>query len=327
MAQDGSRPPRRLSAALLAAAAWVLAACAVGGGLPAPPGPVPEHHVEASSDVPLALSEWQAQEPRAVILGVHGFGDYGPSTFEPAAEYWRSRGITTYAYDQRGFGRNPSFGHWPGAETLVADLRAVAREIRARHPCLPLVVAGHSMGGGVALAAAGEGLEADGLILAAPAIWGGERMNPLLRLLAWGAAATIPEHRFSGKGVVRIQASDNIPLLRALARDPYYLKKPSARELYGLVRVTDLARAAVDELRLPALLLLGEKDEIVPNRRVREIFAEADGPRQVLAYEDGWHLLFRDLQADRVWVDVAEWVLSDTPERPACAPPLELTAR
>ena len=327
MAEGLRRPAAWLSALALTA----LAACAVGGALPAPEGPVPETHVAAEGGTPLALSGWQADSPRAVILGVHGFGDYGPSTFEPAAEYWAGRGITTYAYDQRGFGRNPSFGHWPGAEALVADLGAVARRLRTRHPCLPIVVVGHSMGGGVALAAAGGagagGLEADGLVLAAPAIWGGEEMNPALRLLAWVAAATVPDKRFSGRGVVEIQATDNIPLLRALARDPHYLSPPSARELYGLVRLTDLARDAVAHVELPSLLLLGKRDEIVPNSRVREVYVRTAGPRRVLTYEDGWHLLFRDLQAERVWRDVADWVLSDLPRRPACAPSLREAAR
>ena len=318
MAQGRDRPAHLLSVLAL----LFLAACAVGGGLRTPEGEPPEHHVAGADGTSLALSHWSAEAPaRAVILGVHGFGDYGPSTFGPAAGYWSERGIATYAFDQRGFGRNVSFGRWPGADTLVSDLRAVTRQIRERHPCLPLIVAGHSMGGGVALAAAGRGLDADGLLLAAPAIWGGMQMNPAHRLLAWMAAALLPDHRFSGKGVVRIQATDNIPLLRALSRDPNYLKPPSARELYGLVRVADGAEAAADRVGLPALLLLGEKDEIVPNRRARQVFDRLDGPKQAITYPDGWHLLFRDLQAERVWADVADWALSAAPERPACAAP------
>ncbi len=34
------------------------------------------------------------------------------------------------------------------------------------------------------------------------------------------------------------------------------------------------------------------------------------GPRNVIEYPQGWHLLFRDLQAERVWRDVADWVLA-----------------
>jgi acylglycerol lipase len=61
---------------------------------------------------------------------------------------------------------------------------------------------------------------------------------------------------------------------------------------------------------LPALLLLGGKDEIVPNARVQRVFDRLSGPRQVIEYPDGWHLLFRDLQAETVWRDVAEWSVS-----------------
>ena len=324
MAERESRAPLWLSGlAGLALSGLALAGCAVGGPLAAPSGPPPPPfigpHLAAADGTPLALSEWPVDQPQAVILGVHGYGDYGPSTFDEAANFWSGQGILTYAYDQRGFGRNLSFGHWPGAEALAADLRGVATQIRARHPCLALIVIGHSMGGGVVLAA-GQGLDADGLVLAAPAIWGGTEMNPLHRLAAWTAAAVVPERRFTGEGVIRIQVSDNIEMLRALGRDPRYLRPPSAREMFGLVRVADMAEAAAESVGLPTLLLLGAKDEIVPDASVRRVFARLSGPRRVIEYQEGWHLLFRDLQAERVWRDVADWSLA-VPRAPACAAP------
>jgi acylglycerol lipase len=299
----------------------VLAGCAVGGPLVAPSlpsGAPPMPHLQADDGTALALAEWPIGQPKAIILGVHGYGDYGPSTFAAAAKFWAAQGIATYAYDQRGFGRNLSFGQWPGAAALVGDLRAVARQVRARNACTPLIVVGHSMGGGVVLAAAGQGLDVDGLVLAAPAIWGGAELNPLYRVAAWGAAAFVPEQRFTGEGIVRIQASDNIEMLRALGRDPHYLHPPSAREIFGLVRVTDMAYAAAENVGLPALLLLGDKDQIVPNARVRRVFDRLAGPRKVIEYPQGWHLLFRDLQARTVWRDVADWSLT-IPHDAACA--------
>ncbi|HUF57269.1 MAG TPA: alpha/beta fold hydrolase [Thermohalobaculum sp.] len=312
MAQRRGAPAGRLSVLL----AGIMLACAPGGPLTPPPGDAPGETVAGAGGHRLALSVWQPEDPQAVIVGVHGFGDYGASTFAAAAGHWAAEGITTYAYDQRGFGRNPSRGFWPGAEALVADLRAVVAGIRAENPCLPLAVVGHSMGGGVALAAAGEGLEADGLVLAAPAIWGGRNLNPLYRLLAWGAAVIAPEKRYTGEGLVEIQASDNRAVLEALGRDPLYLAPPSAREFLGMIRVTDLAHGAAGRVAMPALLLIGAKDEIVPNRTVEKVFARLAGPRQVVRYPDGWHLLFRDLQAPRVWADVADWV--KRLPRPAC---------
>lgn len=301
-------------AALLLGA--VLAGCAAGGPLPPPEAaPAPPPTIGGADGTPLAVSVWQAERPMAILLALHGYGDYGPSTFADAAAHWAGAGITTYAYDQRGFGRNPSRGYWPGADLLLADLRAVAADLRARHPCLPLVALGHSMGGGVVLGAA-PGLPVDGLVLAAPAIWGGEALNPLHRLAAWTAAAMVPERRFTGRGVVRLIPSDNIEAMKKLGRDPLYLSPPSAREIMGLVRITDRAEQAAGKVHIPALLLLGAKDQIAPNARVRDVFARLPGPREVIEYEEGWHLLFRDLQAETVWRDVAGWVLARP--APAC---------
>lgn len=299
----------------------LLAGCAVGGALPPtrPPAPAAEGDLRAADGSGLATSIWAAEAPRAILLALHGYGDYGLSTFEKAGAFWAENGLTTIAYDQRGFGRNASRGAWPGADALVGDLIAVAAELRARHPCLPLIALGHSMGGGVVLAGAPDlartGL-ADGIVLAAPAIWGGAELNPFHRFAAWGAAAVVPERRFTGEGVVRIQASDNIEALRALGRDPLYLSPPSAREIFGLVRVVDRAEEAAAQAALPALLLLGEQDQILPAPAVRRVFERLPGPRKALVYAQGWHLLFRDLQARRVWRDVADWALVQP--GPAC---------
>lgn len=307
---------RRLS--LLAAA--LLAACAAGGPLTAPRGATPvatQQTLAAADGSRIAASEWGPGRPAAVILALHGFGDHGQSTFADAARVWAERDILTVAIDQRGFGRNPSRGLWPGEDALVADAVAASRQLRARFPCVPLTVVGHSMGGGVALAAAAQGLAGEGIVLAAPAIWGGEYLNPIHRLLAWTAAVVVPDRRYTGRGIVKIRSTDNDEALRQMRKDPLYLGKPSSRELMGLIRVTDAARAAAERVDRPALLLLGDKDQIVPNRRVREVFATLRGPKDVVEYPEGWHLLFRDLQAPNVWRDVADWALSRP--APACA--------
>ncbi|MFK7941901.1 MAG: alpha/beta fold hydrolase [Paracoccaceae bacterium] len=263
----------------------------------------------ASNGSKVVASEWLPRDPRAVIVALHGFGDYGQLTFRGPATAWAEQGIATIAPDQRGFGRNASRGRWPGADGLIADAENYVAQARARFPCTPVVLLGHSMGGGVALAAAPRS-QPDALVLATPAIWGGRALNPLHRLASWVAATTVPERRFTGKGVVRIIPSDNRDALWALWADPLYLAPPSAREIQGLVRITDRASEAVGRTQVPALLLLGSKDQIVPSKRVRSVFARLQGHRDVIEYDDGWHLIFRDLQASRVWNDVARYVLA-----------------
>jgi alpha-beta hydrolase superfamily lysophospholipase len=244
------------------------------------------------------------------ILALHGFGDTGALTFADAARYWSGRGIAVYAPDQRGFGTNASRRHWPGAETLVADTVSLAGTVRRRDPALPLVVVGHSMGGGLALAAAARGLPADALVLAAPAIAGGDALNPLLRAGGTALAAAAPEHRWTGQGIVAIQPTDNMAALQRAVSDPWHFADPSSRELLGLVRIMDLAAAAAPEVRIPTLTLMGAHDEVLDPARVRLIAERIPGSVGFLYYPDGWHWLFSDLQAPRVWKDVADFALS-----------------
>jgi alpha-beta hydrolase superfamily lysophospholipase len=301
---------RRLAATLVLLAVAACGSVEVGGPLP----PL----VPGSG--PLPMHAWPAQgEPRAAILALHGFGDAGDLTFGWAAEHWAGRGIAVYAPDQRGFGANPDAKRWPGTDALVADAVATAAAVRRRHPGLPLVVVGHSMGGGVALAAAAEGLEADALVLAGPAIAGGDALNPLMRTGAWTMAAALPERRWTGRGVIQIHPTDNPEAIRLVVADPRHFGDASSRELYGLVRVMDRAAAVAPTVTTPTLVLIGANDEVLRPDRIARVAERIPGLLRIVTYPDGWHWLFRDRQATRVWEDVAGFALS-IPLRPGEGP-------
>ena len=200
---------------ILLATLLCVAACGRPAGGPAPAADArPVAGAPADPDR-LALRAWPSRGPaRAVVLALHGFGDAGDLTYDGAAAYWAGRGIAVYALDQRGFGGNASRKQWPGVDALIADATAAAREVRRRNPGLPLVVVGHSMGGGVALAAAAEGMDADALVLAGPAIAGGEALSPLARNAARTLASALPDTRWTGRGIVDIRPTDNLAALR-----------------------------------------------------------------------------------------------------------------
>ncbi len=243
---------------------------------------------------------------------MHGFNDYS-NAFEEAGRFLAERGILTVAFDQRGFGEAPHRGRWAGVESMIADVGTATRSLRAQYPGIPLYLLGDSMGGAVVLAAldAENPPPADGIVLSAAAVWGRETMPWYQRAALWLGAHTVPWGNVSGRGL-GIQASDNIEMLRALGRDPLVIKETRVDAVYGLVNLMDAALASAPEVQLPALLLYGEKDEIIPMEPTLTFWRDVprtDGVPQLMAlYETGWHMLLRDLQADIVLADIAHWV-------------------
>ena len=55
---------------------------------------------------------------------------------------------------------------------------------------------------------------------------------------------------------------------------------------------------------------MGAHDEVLRPAQVRLIADRIPGRVGFVLYPDGWHWLFRDLQAPRVWHDVGDFVLS-----------------
>lgn len=256
----------------------------------------------------LPLSVWRPQgAPRAVVLALHGFNDYRQA-FAEVGPFLAAQDIITYAYDQRGFGATPRRGIWPGAETLVNDARTVTALLRARHPDRPLYLLGESMGGAVAMSVLAETpAAADGTALVAAAVWGRTTMNPLQRGALWLLAHSVPGLRLSGRGL-GFTASDNEAMLRALRADPLVLKETRADALWGLTTLMDQALAAAPGLTAPALVLYGERDEIIPRRPTCRMLAVLPAAVRVAIYPGGYHMLTRDLGARVVLDDLAAWL-------------------
>ena len=282
------------------------------------------HHqtcrITAADGFVLPLRRWApAESPSALVLALHGFNDHS-TAFDAPATVWAERGILTYAYDQRGFGRTAIWGRWAGTETMAGDLRAAVRLIAMRHPSLPLYVLGESMGGAVALTALSgpDAPDADGLILVAPAIRGRNAMWPWERGLLWLLAHTMPTLQVTGENLVT--PSDNTEMLRGLGRDPLVIKHTRVEAVWGLVGLMDSALAAAADLRTPALLLFGATDDLVPPRATSALLKQLPAERtRVALYNGGYHMLLRDLQARVVIDDVAAWIAAPAAPLPSGA--------
>jgi alpha-beta hydrolase superfamily lysophospholipase len=268
----------------------------------------------AADGAVLPLRSWLPEgPPGAVILALHGLNDYS-NAFALPAPALVAEGIAVYAYDQRGFGAAPQRGRWAGNDAMRSDAVLAATLLRQRHPGIPLYLLGESMGGAVAVLAVTGSAPApvDGVILAAPAVWGRQAMSVFERVGLW-VIDHLPALEVSQRSVpYAIHPSDNIPMLRALGRDPLVLKRARTDTLAGVVDLMSAALARAPHLAVPALVLYGEKDEIVPRGAlasfVDSLPAGARRGQRVALYPNGYHMLLRDLQGATVLTDVATWL-------------------
>jgi alpha-beta hydrolase superfamily lysophospholipase len=260
----------------------------------------------------LGLKTWTAEgEPWAVIVALHGMNDYSEA-FYLAAPAWAKAGVTTYAYDARGFGRSPHRGLWAGEKLLTEDLRTAVAAARRAHPGTIVAVVGDSMGSATAIAAFGsdDPPDADRLVLTAPAVWGWSTLPDLYAVTLWTGAHSFPSRNVTPpKGVQRkITASDNNEMLRKISRDPNMLFETRIDAIYGLVNLMNSASKRIGRIRAPVAFLYGAKDQIIPPNAARAAALALPKGARTAYYPNGYHMLLRDKSAGIVHADVLAFV-------------------
>jgi alpha-beta hydrolase superfamily lysophospholipase len=298
---------------LMAAALLVLSACSPQVNHPG--RQVREPGIEKGSFVAadgalLPLRAWlPGDRPvKAALVALHGFNDYS-NFFAAPGNYLSRHGIACYAYDQRGFGGAPGRGLWSGVGAYTNDLTCFVREVRKRHPGVPLYVLGESMGGAVTIATmtGSRPPDVDGVILVAPAVWGRQTMPWYQRWLLAVASHTVPWLELTGKGM-HITPSDNKEMLRSLGRDPLIIKGTRVDTLYGLADLMDEALSQAGKLHLPTLVQYGANDQVIPERPLLLMLEKMPGETRKAFYQNGYHMLLRDLQGEKPLADIAAWM-------------------
>lgn len=282
----------------------------------------------------LRMYAWLPATPvRAIVQVAHGMGEHARRYGELAC-YLNDAGIAVYANDHRGHGESASQGRlgWLGDDgwnRCVDDLRLIGETLRARHPDMPLVLLGHSMGAMLsqrfvtrfgdridALVLSGTPGTSDGshwmpaLIARLIALFKGrEHVSPMLQKLIFGRSneAFGPAHGFEW-------LSRDPDQVRRYVDDPlcgFVLRAGSLHAMFA--SLGDTARRVTEvPACLPVYVLAGTDDPVHGGlagitRLLQDYAAQGIGFDARL-FPGGRHEMFNETNRDEVFEELLHWL-------------------
>jgi len=264
---------------------------------------------QASDGANLPYRFWRANEPRALLLLLHGACDYS-GAFDEIAPKLARRGFSCLAYDQRGFGATATRGNWAGSERLAEDAANAAAFLRQRAgAALPLFVLGESMGGAVAVHAAAKypALTTDGLVLVAPGALASairrlfyEWMTRLIRALRRNCELVFD--RVSGWELTPSAA------LRLMG-DPLVMNGIKPEIFLGLVALGANAVKEARNVTAPTLTLVAGKDDILRKACIARLHGNLGGDKRWLEFAGAPHMLLDWRDGESALREAAHWML------------------
>jgi alpha-beta hydrolase superfamily lysophospholipase len=254
---------------------------------------------------------WEAVGvPKGRLIILHGIrshgGWYGRSCSRVAAA-----GYEVYFLDRRGSGLNTvRRGDATGFRRLIDDVAEFLQYLRADRGWIPVVLAGISWGGklAVGLQYRRSGL-VDGLVLLAPGLRP-KVAPPFPRRLRIALARVLRPGRYFPVPLNEPELFTGSPdWQKFISEDRFAVTEATARFLFASFGLDVYLRRAARRVTVPTLLLLAGQDRIIDNVATRAFVASFPSrDNRVIDYPEAHHTL--EFEPDgHPWVDdVLSWV-------------------
>jgi alpha-beta hydrolase superfamily lysophospholipase len=255
-------------------------------------------------------------KPRAVLVLFHGLAEHS-GYYGAAMDALAAAGIAVFAMDHRGHGYSGGLqGDLQGTGKVLEDAALVEAEARSRLPGLPLFLFGHSLGGQLALLYTLRHQErVAGLVLSAPLLLVPAYISPLTVQVSRLLSRLLPKLPVQGFAYTR--ASRDPRVIEQIVNDPLYYKgKIRARTGAAMLEGMGETSRRMEELRVPLLVLHGEKDEIVELRCSHALVDRASSSDKILElFPETMHHLLLEPEGGDILKRIAGWILDRAGQR------------
>lgn len=194
------------------------------------------------------------------MLIVHGIGEHS-GRYEHVGSFFADRGIDTLSYDQRGFGQ--SGGRRAFVKSFDQYLDDVEELLAARRGLgVPVILLGHSLGGLVVTTyLVSDRPQPDLSVISAPAL--DADVPAWQRTLAPVLGRLRPKQHIPSEIDAELLSRD-VSVQQAYVDDPLVIAGATAGLGNAMFKTMASTSAALDRVRVPAYVLHGAEDRLVP---------------------------------------------------------------
>jgi alpha-beta hydrolase superfamily lysophospholipase len=212
--------------------------------------------------ITLALRHWPVESPRAVMALVHGQGEHC-GRYLHLARYFNEKNVAVMAIDLQGYGKSGGKrGHAARLDALLDDIEELLHTTRQHYPTLPVVLYGHSMGGGLTLNyTIRRKPDIRALVVTGPWI----RLAfeaPAIKVLAGKLLRRFMPTLTLPTGLVANYISHDEAVVKAYQTDPLVHDKLSAAEGIALMEAAEYLDTYAGDMPVPTLIQHGGGDLI-----------------------------------------------------------------
>ncbi len=273
--------------------------------------PKTEFEISSGKGKAFHACEWSPPgKPKAMILLIHGLSDHA-GRYHHLGTYFADSAYLLIIVDLRGHGRSfGKRGHFPSYKRNMDDISLFINEAKMRHPALPLVLYGHSMGGNLVL---------NYLIRQKPDVVGAVVTSPWLRLASKPPLFRILMAKLVNKVFPSLTQADGInpsflshdeEVASLYIADDLVHSRISVRTFVEISNAGEYALANASKLECPLLLMQGTDDSLTSFSASREFSGKVTAVHTFKAWDGLFHELHNEIGKETVLCFIREWINS-----------------